>query len=139
VLERKLEHDAPADRAAHHDRALQAEFLRYGEHHSAVAFGAQAVILVFPTGRRRGLAVPRHVEGDNAKTPRDRRIVEHRPVLTAVGAGGVQAEKRDALARLLEVQAVLAAAELDARITADDRLELHADLGAASTSLRYSR
>jgi hypothetical protein len=40
-----------------------------------------------PARRRRGFAVPGHIEGDDTVTAGDARIVHQRAVLTSVGSG----------------------------------------------------
>ena len=86
--------------------------------------------------------MPGHVEGDDAMPRGDARIVHQRPVLAPVGACGVQAQQRGALARLLDIEAMRPAEQIEMHITADDRLEprRHADtpagLSFASASLK---
>jgi hypothetical protein len=135
VPQRQLEHDAPADRAAHHHRPLEPELARELHDHRRVAFGREAVILVLPPRRRRGLAVPGHVEGDDSEPLGYLLIVQHGPVLPAIGSGRMQAKQWNPLPRLLEIDALLP----DVRVAPDDRLELHALRGAASTSFTYWR
>ena len=67
--------------------------------------------------------MPRQVEGDHAIAAGDLGIVQQRAVLPSVGAGGVQAEQRNALARLLEVEAVRLAVEVEAQVAPDHRFE----------------
>ena len=66
---------------------------------------------------------------------RDARIVHQRAVLPPVGAGGVQAEQRRALAGFLDIDAMLPIEQIEMHIAADDRLELHAHLPAPWRSL----
>ena len=51
-------------------------------------------------------------------------VVEEAAVLAAVGAGGVQADERDARAGLLEIDAVRLALDVDAQVAADGGLEV---------------
>jgi hypothetical protein len=138
VVERELEHDLAADGAAQHHGPIEPQ--RAAERHDQVDVGArgQPVLLVLPAHGRKRLAVPRHVEGEHAEVARDR-LVEHQVAeLAAVGAGGVQADERDALPGFLEVDAVGTAAERQVDVAADDRLDLrHHALrarGAVTTS-----
>src|SRR5690606_33668282 len=90
------------------------------------------------------LAVPRHVEGDHAIVRRDRLVAHQVAELAPVGAGGVQADQRDALPRLLEVHAAGLAEDLHGQVAPDDRLERGAVHGVASRgidsrSLKYCR
>ena len=55
---------------------------------------------------------------------RDALIVHQRAVLAPVGAGGVEAQQRRALACLLDIDAMLAPEQIEMHVTADDRLEL---------------
>ena len=66
--------------------------------------------------------MPRQVEGDHAIAAGDLAIVQERAVLPSVGAGGVQADQRNALARLLEIEPVRLAVEVQAQVAADHRL-----------------
>ena len=68
--------------------------------------------------------MPGQVEGNDAKALENFAVVEERPVLAAVGAGGVQAQQRDALARFLDIEPMRLAADGEAQVAADDRLEL---------------
>ena len=65
----------------------------------------------------------RHVEGDDAKIPRELFIGQQMPPLPAIGARGVQADQRNARAVLLEIDAVHLAADLDVDVAADHRLD----------------
>ena len=67
--------------------------------------------------------MPRQVEGDDAKARQRLGIVEEAAILPAVGAGRVQAHERDALAGLLDVDAVRLAGDVEAEIAADGGLE----------------
>ncbi len=66
----------------------------------------------------------RHVERDHAKAVGHRGIVEHMAILAAVRAGGVQAEQRRALSRLLHVDAVRHAVDGDGAVASDNGLEV---------------
>ena len=112
---RQLEHDLAADRAAEHDRPLEAERRAEGQDQVDVGRGGEAVLLVLPAGGRQRLAVPRHVEGQHAEVPRDLRVVQQVAELAAVGARGVQAHERDALPGLLEVEAMRPACSVTCR------------------------
>ena len=59
-------------------------------------------------------------------------IVHQAAILPPVGAGGVQAEQRRALARLLDIDAVRPAGQLEMHITTDDRFEIGAHAGTPS-------
>ena len=137
VLEREIEHDAPADRAAHDHRPLELQLARDGHDHGRVRPGGEAVVLALPAFRRRRLAVPRHVERDDAPVAQEFCVIEHRAPLAAVGAGGMEAKKRDAGASLLVIDAMHAPVERDVRVAADDGLDHRRSV--ASSSLRYSR
>ncbi|MNL35096.1 hypothetical protein D3C87_1571070 [compost metagenome] len=120
VLMRKLQHDAPADRATDQRRAVQRQGIAERHHGFHVAFGGQAVFLVLPAGRRVRLAVPGHVESNHAITRGDVRIAHHVAVLAAVGARGMQADQRNALARFLEIDAAGLARDFNRHIAANN-------------------
>ena len=92
MFERQMQRDAAADRATDQDRPVEFERGHDLEDHGGVLRRGELVFLVVPAGRRRGFAVPGHVEGDDAMLRGDPRIVHQRAVLPAVGAGGVQAQ-----------------------------------------------
>jgi hypothetical protein len=67
--------------------------------------------------------MPGHVEGDHAVARGDAGIVHQRPVLPPVGAGGVEAEQRRALAGLLDIDPVRPPEQIKMHVAAGDRLE----------------
>src|SRR5882724_5650422 len=67
--------------------------------------------------------MPRQVENNDAETARDLGIVQQRAILPSVGAGGVQADQRDALPCFLEVEAMRPAVQVESQVTADGRLD----------------
>ena len=123
VFERQMQRDAAADRASDRDRTVEFERGHDLEDHGGVLRRGQLVFLVVPARRRRRLAVPGHVEGDDAVAAGDAFVVHQRAVLPAVGAGGVQAQQRRARARLLEIDAVRPSEQIEMHVAADDRLE----------------
>ena len=70
--------------------------------------------------------MPRHVEHDHAIVLRDALVVEQAAILPAVGAGGVQAEQRNAAAGFLDVEAMRAAEQIEMQVAADRRFEARA-------------
>ena len=66
MFERQMQRDAAADRAADQDRPVEPERGRNLQHHGGVLRRGELIFLVMPAGRRRRLAVPGHVEGDDA-------------------------------------------------------------------------
>jgi hypothetical protein len=91
MLEREVQHHAPADRTAHGDRSLERERVQDREDDVDVVACGEAVFLVLPAGGRRGFAVPGEIEGDDAEIRRHPRVIHQGAELAAVGAGGVQA------------------------------------------------
>lgn len=67
--------------------------------------------------------MPRHVEGDDPKIPRHFGIVQDTAILPAIGTSRMQADQRYPLARLLEIDPVAPALELEREIAADDCFE----------------
>ena len=139
MLVREIEHDATPDGAAHDDRLVELERVRDFQDHLHIVARGEAVFLVLPADRRRGLAVPGHVERDDAEALRDARLVEQAAVLAAVRPGRVQAEEWNARSGLFEIEPVRTAEQFEIEIAADDRFEARAHgatrRGAASTSL----
>ena len=123
MLQRQVQHDAPADGAAHRHRLVERERIDHG--HDGVDVGArcQLVLGLVPARRRRGLAVPGQVEGDDAELGKRLGVVEEAAVLPAVGARRVQAQQRDAGAGLLDIEPVRLALDVEAQIAADGGLE----------------
>ena len=119
-----VEDDPPADRAAHQHRPVELQRVGHGQDRVGIGVGGEPVLLVLVARRRKRLAVPRHVEGDRAVVVGHRLVQHQMAVLPAVGAGGVQAEKRYPLPRLLEVEPARPAAELQRGVAAGDRLVL---------------
>ena len=78
--------------------------------------------------------MPGHVEGDDAVFRRHPRIVHEAAILAAVGAGGMQAEQRRALAGFLDIDPVRLAEELEMHVAAGDRLELRAHAATPARS-----
>src|SRR5207237_5694290 len=74
--------------------------------------------------RRRRAAVIRQVKRDDAKAAGDFGIVQHMAPLPAIGARGVQAEERNAIACLLEEDA----AGVGAHVAPDDGFVLRHQL-----------
>src|SRR5262249_7920100 len=107
----------------------------------------ETIVLVLEAVRRRRLAMPGQVEREDAKVIDDRPIVHHVAELASVGPGGVQADQRNPLPRLLEIQAMRPPDDRDIGVAADNRLEHRGHQrppsarrrGAASMSLKYRR
>src|SRR5262249_27352636 len=112
----------------------------------------ELIFLAAPACRRVRLAVEGHVEGDDAKVPCQLFVGKQMAPLPRIRARPVQANQRNALAILLEIDAVHLAADLDVNVAADRRLDVtgHAGIiahaatlaycrGNASTSLKYCR
>src|SRR5579872_3035271 len=145
VLDRKIENNSAADRAAQDDRLLQRERPAKRENRLCVARRREAIFFAVPALRRVRLAMPWHVEGNDPEILREFLISEKVPPLPSVGARRVQADQRYSFAILLEIDAIAFAADLDVNVPADDRLTLapHAALattrGSASRSLKYCK
>src|SRR5882672_6543752 len=147
MIDREVEDDAAADRAAHHDRPVEFQRPAEGTDRLRVARRGELIFRTVPVRRRIGFAVPGHVEGDDAEILRERFIGEQMPPLPSVRARGVQAHQRNAGAIFLEVDAVHLAIDIDMDVTADQRLDIAVHdatttkfcRGSASTSLKYCR
>ena len=141
MLAGEMQHNASADRATHRHRLVERERIGDLDDHAHIIARSELVFAVLPAGRRRRLAVPGHVEGDDAVVRGDARIVHQAAILPRVGAGGVQAEQGDALARLLDIEPLRLSEQLAVQITTDDgfvtRAHRAASLrGLAMTSLK---
>src|SRR5215470_13917046 len=126
MLDGEIEHYAPADRAAHDHGTVERERPAERDDHVGIARRREPVLLVLEALGRKRLAVPRHVEGEQAKVPGDLLVRHQVAELTSVGAGRVQANERNALPRFLEIETVRAAVEREPQIAAGDRLERRA-------------
>src|SRR5262245_6501212 len=124
VLERQMQDDPAADRAAHAHRALQPKGIDDRHHRVNIGARGKTVFDLLPARRGRVLAVPGKVEGNDAKLGRERLIVHQAAKLTAVGTRRVQAQERNAAARLLDVEAIAFAIDLEWQVTADGGFEL---------------
>jgi hypothetical protein len=131
VAQGEMQHDAAADRASHDDRPIETQRFDDGHDQAGVVIGGQAVFLILPAGGRRGFAVPRHVEGDDAKAAGDAGAVHQPAILPPIRAGGVQADERDSLARLFEIEAVMPAGVIEMQIAPGDWLDRGAHRGAS--------
>ena len=132
MLRRQVQHDPPADGAAHDDGAVEAKGLGHPHHQPGIAGGGQAILLGLPAGGRAGFAVARHVEGDAAEAAGDVGVVQQVPPLAAVAAGGVQQQQRHALAGFLDIDPVRPALDVHAQVTAGDRLDRDAAAGVGA-------
>src|SRR5262249_52187152 len=121
VLMREMQNDASADRAT--DGYRPVEFERVGDldDHSHIVARGELVISILPSGRRGGLAMPRHVESDDAEIFRPARIVEHAAILARVGTCSMQAQQRNALPGFLHIEAVGVSQGLNVQIEARDQ------------------
>jgi hypothetical protein len=97
MLDREVEHNAAADRAAHGDGAIEFQSAAERNDHFGVAGRGEAIVLVLPSLRRQRLAMPRHVERQHPKMLRHTLIHHQVAELPPVGARGVQADKRNPL------------------------------------------
>ena len=68
--------------------------------------------------------MPGEVEGNDAEALENLAVVEERPVLAAVGARGVQAQKGNSLSGFLDIEPMRLAADGKPQVAADDRLEV---------------
>jgi hypothetical protein len=91
MFQRQVQRDAPADRAAHHDRPVEFQRGHDVEDHGRVLRRGELILLVVPAGRRRRFAVPRHVESDDAMVRGDAGMVHQAAILPAVRSRGMQA------------------------------------------------
>src|ERR1700693_5039731 len=126
MCERQMKRDAAADRASDQDRPVELERRHDLEDHGGVLRRGELIFLIVPSRWWRRLAVPGHVEGDDAVPRRNPRIVHQRSVLPPVRARGVQTQQRYALAGLLKINAMLAPEQVEMHVAADDRLECRA-------------
>ena len=125
-----MQRDAAADRTADHDRPVEFERGRDLQDHGRVLRRGELILLLMPARRRRRLAVPGHVEGNDAMFCGDARVVHQAAILPPVAARGVQAQQRRALARLLDIDAVRPAEQIEMHVAAGDRLEPRAHAAA---------
>ena len=124
VLDREVEHDAPADRAAHDDRPVELHGPAEGADGGRIGLRGQAVLATLPAIGRRRLAVPGHVERQHAEAPGDFRIGQQVAVLAVVGARRMQANKRNAAPRFFEIETMSDAFYVGSQVTAGHGVEL---------------
>ncbi len=142
ITQRQRQADVAAHGLAHEDGLAQVE--RAAERHDelAVELGGELIFVLHQVEvrRRDRLAMPGHVERDDAEIAADVGVAQLVPVLAAVGAGGVQADHRDALAVFLVVGAVRLAFALDINVTPDDGIVcIHDNSPALPLNLSHQR
>src|SRR5262245_826555 len=125
IVGRELEHDRTAHRAAGDNRTFEIERLPDRANEGDVSLRRQPVLLEPPALWRIRAAVIRQVKRDDSKVRRDRFVGHQVTVLTAVSAGGMKTEKRNALPRFLEVDAVARLINLEVQVPTDDGIDLH--------------
>jgi hypothetical protein len=123
VIHQKIQHAPRADRAAHDGGPVETEPFHHGQHRRHVALRREAVLLILKILGRRRLAVPGQIEHDDTETLRHLAVVQKAAILPAVGARGVQTQQRNPEARVLKVNAMAHAADLEMDIAADDRFD----------------
>ena len=123
MLGSQIKHEAATDGAPHDDGLVELQRIADVEHHLRVAGRCEFVLLGLEADGRQRFAVPGHVKGDDAIVPRDGLVVEDVAELTAVGAGRMQTDERNAAAGLFDVEAMRTARKVEVQITADDGLE----------------
>ena len=124
VVQRQVQHHAPAHRASHDGGPLEAEGSTERAHGFDVELRRQPVLAVAPAHRRVGLAVPGQVEGDDAIVVGDGAVAHQVAILPRVGARGVKADQRKAAARFFHIDAAGVARDVHREVATDDRLEL---------------
>ena len=129
-----MQHDAPADRAAHDGGLVEFECRGDFEDHAHIIARSEPVLLIFPADWRRGLSVPRHVEHDHAIVFRDAPIVQQAAILPTVGACSVQAKQGNAVAGFLDIETVRPPEQVEMQIAADGWLETRAHAVASPRS-----
>ena len=124
VAQRQSKTDVAAHRLAHDDGLAQIKRAAESQDELAIEFCCQLVFVFqqIEIGLRNRLAMPRHVEGDDAVVRGNIRVAELVAILPAVGAGGVKADERNALSGFLVIGAVRLALALDVDVAAHDRV-----------------
>ena len=78
--------------------------------------------------------MPGHIESDDAMQSCDALVIHQRAILAAVGACGVKAEQRRALAGFFDIDAMLAAEQIEMQIAADGGFETGGHAAAPARS-----
>jgi hypothetical protein len=123
MLGGELEHDSAAHRTSQDHGLLDLERLPDRADDTEIGFGREPIPHQPPVGGWVRPAVPGKIECDDPELARHVGIVKHMAELAAVGAGGVQAQERNAAARLFDENPIVGAVEPDGQIAADNRLE----------------
>src|SRR6202521_594999 len=122
VALRQVQTDVAAHRTAHHHRPLQAKLAAKRHHEVGVEFGGELVFLFPPALGRNRLAVARQIECDHVEALADLRIVELMAPFARIGARGMQADQRDAMAGFLVENPVFLALERNVNVVSGYRL-----------------
>jgi hypothetical protein len=120
---RQLQSDPASHGAPREQWVLQPQRTAEREHRFNVGSGGQQVFRRLEAFRWQGLAVPGHVECQEAVRTGERLVVENEPPLARIGSGGMQAYNRAALAGFLEVNPQWCAIDGQADIPAGDRFD----------------
>ncbi len=124
MFERQMQRDASADRASDQDRPVELERRHDLQNHGRVLCRGELIFLVVPARRRRRLAVPRHIEGDDAVAGCNALIIHQGAVLPPIRARGVETQQWRALPRLLNIDAMFQSEQIEMHVAAGDRLKL---------------
>src|SRR5262245_66112457 len=117
---REMQHNAPADRAAHDNGFLKLESVNDVKDQTYVVRRSQLIFTVLPAGGGRSLAMPWHVESNHTKVAGDAFVVEQAAILAGGGTRRVRAEQRNAFSRFLNIQAMRFPQQIPGQIPAGD-------------------
>ena len=140
MLVREMQHDASADRAAHGDRLVELERVGDFDDHAHIVARGELVFGVLPAGGRRGLAVPGHVEGDDAEMFASRAHRSSAPRYWRASEPAVCRQSRGMpWPGFLDIKPVRLAEQIEMQIAAGDWLEARAHRMASRCAAPRSR
>ena len=137
MMPRQVEGKQTTDRAAHEDRTVESESPGQ-RHRQRSGKGCSEAIFFRPPFRadwRQRLAVKRQIVGDQAEMIGDFPTFEEMSPLRTMSAGRVLQQHRNAGARLLKVNAVVLAFNLEVNVASDGTVECTGGLGGGQTRL----
>src|SRR6267142_442853 len=116
----KLQSNASAHRATDEERSFKAERIAESQNRFDVSLGGQQIFSGREPFRRKRLAVPGHVEGNEAPMRGKCLVVQHETPLPRVCSGRVEQQNRVTRPGLLKIEALVRAFDIEADISSQD-------------------
>src|SRR5262249_27295055 len=135
----QMQHDTTADGAAKANWPIEAQGIDHRQDRRQVSVRGQAVGTRLPAGRWRGLAMPGQIKSDDAEALGEGVVIHQAAVLAPIRARRMQAQQRNALARLLDIDAMRRTGDLEVEIAPNRWLEARTALGIHHTPATAAR